>query len=103
MKVVINGKFGGFGLSQEAVAMYRQLTGSDYNDDIRSDPALIRVIEVLGEEANSEYSELVIVEVPDDVEWAIDEYDGAEWIAEKHRVWDAHGCRWNTDEAGVTS
>ena len=27
------------------------------------------------------------VEIPDDVEWQIEEYDGSEWIAEKHRIW----------------
>ena len=32
-------------------------------------------------------SELEIIEIPDDIEFTIEEYDGAEWIAEKHRTW----------------
>jgi hypothetical protein len=27
------------------------------------------------------------VEIPDNVEWEIMEYDGTEYIAEKHRKW----------------
>ena len=33
------------------------------------------------------YAELKIVEVPDDVVWEIDEYDGLESISEVHRRW----------------
>ena len=54
----------------------------------RSCPILVAVVEKLGEEANSKYSQLKIVEIPDDVEWEIDEYDGVEIIVEKHRSWD---------------
>jgi hypothetical protein len=28
-----------------------------------------------------------VVEIPDGVEWEIAEYDGLEWVAEKHRTW----------------
>ena len=30
---------------------------------------------------------LKMVEIPDDVEWEIADYDGKEWVAEKHRTW----------------
>jgi hypothetical protein len=53
----------------------------------RDDPVLVQVVEELGEEANGNYAELRIVEVPDDVDWELDEYDGMEQIAEKHRTW----------------
>ena len=54
----------------------------------RSDADLIGVIEELGlEKASGKYAELKIVEVPDDVEWHIDEYDGNEHVAENHRTW----------------
>jgi hypothetical protein len=49
---------------------------------------LIAVIEEMGDLADGRYSSLKIVEVPDDMEWEVDEYDGKEWVAEKHRVWD---------------
>jgi hypothetical protein len=92
MKIVINCTYGGFGLSQEAEALYADLTGQKvgefYDRDIqRNDPMLIKTIEILGEEANGNFGDLKIVEIPDDVEWIIQEYDGAEWVAEKHRVW----------------
>jgi len=59
-----------------------------YDHDIeRDDPILIEVVELLGKEANGDYAELRIVEIPDDVEWIISEYDGKERIEESHRSW----------------
>lgn len=58
-----------------------------YQDDIRDDPHLIQVVGELGERASGKYSDLNIVEFPDDVEYIIENYDGSEWIAEKHRTW----------------
>jgi hypothetical protein len=58
------------------------------NRDIkRNDPNLIKVVEELGEKADGDCSELAIVEIPDDVDWYIEEYDGNEHVAEKHRTW----------------
>jgi hypothetical protein len=54
----------------------------------RDDPALVQVVEELGEEANGAYAELKIVEIPYDIDWQIKEYDGKEHIAEEHRTWD---------------
>lgn len=53
----------------------------------RDDPVLIQVVEELGPKANGKHASLKIVEIPDDVEWQIEEYDGSEWVAEKHRTW----------------
>lgn len=57
----------------------------------RSHPDIIEVIEVLGPAANTRYCRLQIVDIPDpDVTLdmlEIGEYDGAEWVAEKHRTW----------------
>lgn len=58
----------------------------DYTID-RSDPDLIAVIEALGKEVNTNYSDVVIVEIPDDVKWTVSEYDGLEHVAEVHRTW----------------
>lgn len=55
--------------------------------DDRSDPILIQVLEELRHEANGECSEIEIVEIPDDVDYIIEEYDGKEWVAEQHRTW----------------
>ncbi len=54
----------------------------------RDDPILIQVVEELKELANSKYSKLKSVEIPDDVQYTIEEYDGKEWVAEVHRTWE---------------
>ena len=113
MKIVINKCYGGFGLSEEAVLLYAKKKGlnlivqrdkglkinhyyinekKDGNyfserDIQRNDTILIEVVNELGEKADGFCSELKIVEIPDDVEWIIEEYDGKEWIAEDHRRW----------------
>lgn len=59
-----------------------------YNDPVvRSAPLLIQCIELMGERANGEHAEIAIVEIPDDVNFEIDEYDGMESIHEAHRSW----------------
>lgn len=90
--VVVNDCYGGFGLSERAFKEYKRLAGvtsSDlYDRDIpRDDPYLIKVIKELGMAANGPHANLKIVEIPGDVEWLIQEYDGAEWVAEAHRTW----------------
>lgn len=139
MKIIINGCFGGFGLSEAAyerlielgipVRAYveqergkdglykpqpendgkvifdrdltvdkddlhksmRRLAGRYWDswadDKKRTDPIVIQVVEELGDHANGDYAQLKIVEVPDGIEWEIDEYDGIEHIAEVHRTW----------------
>lgn len=53
----------------------------------RSHPLIVRVVEELGEAANGPCAKLEIVEIPDGIDWHIDEYDGNEHIAENHRTW----------------
>lgn len=102
MKVVINSCYGGFGLSKEAQDLYCALmeieTGewnatwkfySDFRECElkRNDPVLVAVVEYLDEDADGDCANLFIVDIPDDVEWHIAEYDGIEWVAENHRTW----------------
>jgi hypothetical protein len=115
MKIVINTCYGGFGLSHEAIMRYAALKNINliveekdssfskyeyYVDQIsddnywhdgkildRSNPDLVQVVEELGEAANGWAAELKVVDIPDDVQWYIEEYDGIEWVAEKHRTW----------------
>jgi len=56
-------------------------------ESVRCHPDLINIVEKLGDAANGASAKLKIVKIPDDVEWTIEEYDGLEWVAEKHRTW----------------
>jgi hypothetical protein len=90
MKIVINACYGDFGLSKEALALFNERSGTTitYRCSIeRNNPILVEIVEQLGEAANTRFSELKVVEIPDDVRWQIEEHDGNEWIAEKHRTW----------------
>jgi hypothetical protein len=107
-KIVINNCYGGFGLSQEALMELQKLDDKlVITDDtamlhretlwlaedllgcspFRANLNLVEVVEKLGDEASDYDSGLKIVEIPDDVEYTIEDYDGAEWVAEVHRTW----------------
>ncbi len=77
-------------MTQEERGEYNERYKSLYlsaSPEDRTDPDLIAVVHKLGEKANGACAELDIVEIPNGVEWEIDEYDGIERIAEKHRTW----------------
>jgi len=116
MKIAINRQHGGFSLSDEAFEALLKRKGIEFesidsafgcsnyyakghaNDDEyfisqyeyyepRNDPDLIAVIEEFGDKAHGWAASLKIVEIPYGVAWQIEEYDGLEHIAEKHRTW----------------
>jgi len=87
MKIVVNKRYGGFGLSKEAREMLKDLVGDkfnllDYYDKTwRTDKNLITVVETLGDNANSECAKLVVVKIPNkSTDWDLEEYDGLEDI-----------------------
>ncbi|NDB82523.1 MAG: hypothetical protein EB127_07255 [Alphaproteobacteria bacterium] len=113
-RIVINIQYGGFGLSYKAKLLYLELAGIKYTLEsqtdrdtqirlgnkvivngseftgrhiARDDPALVNTVYQLGSDSSTEYATLKVVEIPSDVEWQIEEYDGREWVAEKHRTW----------------
>ena len=59
----------------------------DSRPEDRTDPDLVAVVETLGEAANGRHAKLRIIEIPDGVNWEIDEYDGMESVKEAHRSW----------------
>jgi hypothetical protein len=90
-KIVINVCYGGFGLSAEAEAEYKKrkdITDPDWYwwDIDRDDPILIEMVE-RGQKVSGTFADLKVVEIPDDVKWHIEEYDGMEHVAEDHRTW----------------
>jgi len=111
-KVVINTCFGGFSVSRAAFHRLRELGQKEAIDEpdigeawsgtkyirkpyldgfcssiSRDDPLLLRVVEELGDLSHGPHAKLRVVEVPDGVAWEIDDYDGNETVAEKHRTW----------------
>lgn len=93
-KVAINRYHDGFCLSPKAVRLMAAVKGClpcdvDARPVDRDDPVLVFVIETLGGKLSHGYSygELKVVEVPAEVEYYIEEYDGKECVAEQHRVW----------------
>lgn len=111
-KIVINRCYGGFGVSRVALHSLRKMGNKhaleetdvgekwpesndvridsydSFLDDIpRDDLQLVTVVEKLGSKASASLANLIVVEIPDDVKWVVEEYDGNEWVAEKHRTW----------------
>lgn len=90
MKLVINRCFGGFGLSDAAVAALKEKgCGHERHtgDDERLCPALVATVEELGEAASDAMSRLEVVEVPDGITYRIDDYDGMERVIESGHEW----------------
>ncbi len=48
---------------------------------------LVKVVRAMGKLANGVGAELRIVEIPDDTEWEIQDYEGMERVREKSKVW----------------
>lgn len=68
-------------------AKYSEQTFSP-SDIKRDDELAIQIVEELGaKECSARFANIDVVEIPDDVKWHIEEYDGSEWIAEDHRTW----------------
>ena len=99
-KVVVNRCYGGFGLSPQATARYAELNHIRLVDDWhnhklpfipedikRDDPTLVQIVQELGEDANGLAADLQILTIPDNVKWTVQDYDGLEYVAEKHRSW----------------
>ena len=113
-KIVINTRVGGFDLSEVAIQEYFKHKNWNlvkvqdefmpdrihyYKDKEceenyfsvlwieRTDPILVSIVEEFGDKCNTRYSNLKVVEIPDEVEWNIIGDAGIEWIAENHRIW----------------
>jgi hypothetical protein len=80
---------------QEMTMEQRQASNAEYErhsipigrEIQRDDPDLLRVVEELGEAASGKHAKLKVVEIPDGVEYVIEEYDGNEHVAESHMTW----------------
>jgi hypothetical protein len=55
--------------------------------ELRTHPDIITVIEELQHDAETEFSKLKVIEIPDDINWVIEDCDGNEWVSEEHKTW----------------
>ena len=53
----------------------------------RDDPVLVQLVEEMGKDADGKCARLKVIEIPDGVNWELDEYDGLESVHEVHRSW----------------
>lgn len=96
-KVALNGCYGGFGLSDEAKALYKKKSGKEfYSCEVdRCCPLLIETIEELGtEKASGCCSNIYFEEISQDTidanAWEIDEYDGSETLKINYEAIELH-------------
>ena len=85
MEVVLNGCYGGFGLSDEAEELFHKRTGIERKEvwgyeDYRANPILVDIVKELGDRANRRSSDLYIVEIPDEYDYWVEDYDGVETL-----------------------
>jgi len=114
-EIVINNCYGGFSLTDEFVAWLREqghkdaeketIAGEYFSDGSgpkdefvgvhpdyisRTDELLLKAVKGKTDfdgSVGGRCAELKVVEVPDGVDWEIDEYDGFESVEETHRSW----------------
>ena len=102
MKIILNKCFGGFGVSKQALeecagAIWTEGASTDASDYVclsyesedkaRVCPRLIAMVERDSEAASGPCAALDVVEIPDNEEWEIQEYDGQERIGPPVTVW----------------
>lgn len=89
-KVVVNNCYGGFSLSQKAIARLVELGWTDADtysfsmrypirNESRHDPLLVQTVEELGEAASGDFAHLIVKEIEGNV-YRIEEYDGMEAV-----------------------
>jgi len=104
MKIVINKCYGSFAISKEAAVYMAKLGSERAKKELeqtkdtfygygfvlemmpdgydRTDLLLIKAVETLKEKANGYHAKLKVVEIPDNINYVIDEYYGFEKIHE---------------------
>lgn len=55
--------------------------------DARACPRLVSVVEAMGKDASDTVADIRIVEIPDQIQFTIEEYDGNEHVAQVHQTW----------------
>lgn len=103
MKIVINRCFGGFSVSDAVmkelnlphyIPNWNHVDNETFNiesdncEQYRAYTPLIEAVKKIGyPRCNGRFADLAIIEIPDDTNWEIREYDGLETVHEIHRTW----------------
>lgn len=89
MKIIINKGQGVFDFSEEAISRIKEagLDGIEEHE-LRVHPKVIEIVQELGDKANTSFSKLSVIEIPDNIECFIQDYEGMEWVVEAHRTWE---------------
>jgi hypothetical protein len=95
MEIIINKQFGGYRWSREAsvaLGMGKDLReGFNFgtrDESLRTRPDAIALLKEWGSDrCSGKYAKLEVIEIPDGVEYEIDEYDGMETVHELSRKW----------------
>lgn len=112
MKIIINQSFGSFGFSYGALKKWlsRQEPGLYYlstmpgylvsniyeydthkevhHKSLRTDPYMIELVEEDPYNASGPFAKLKVIEIPDDIEYYVQDNGGLEIVQEAHRSWD---------------
>lgn len=87
IEVMVNRCYGGFGLSEKAVAEYCKIMGLDNEDGIvdlqRHDPQLLKIVKAMGtKQASGRYANIELQRIPAQYvnHYSICEYDGMETL-----------------------
>lgn len=67
---------------------YQKLEDDYCEGKHRNDPDLVRLVETMKTNVHAEtHIQLVVITIPDDVNWVVQEEDGHECVSEIHRRW----------------
>lgn len=89
IKVVINCKTGGFGLSHAAIWTAKQLWDVAWGEGmypVRHDPRLVELVENMGAAANGDNADLAVVRLQSNC-YFIHVYKGLEWVFEPEDIY----------------
>ena len=105
MKIVINSSLGGFHITRDMAKRISEEIGGPVVDswkmecneyfgiknghswEFRAHPVLVSAVEECVE-AGEHVGDLKVIEIPDDAQWAIGEYDGREYVYDIRHYWE---------------
>lgn len=95
-KVVVYNTYGNFKIYD---IIYKRMEEMGYdisksnNLDIRTNKFFIKAVEEhLNDDKIKNKLPYLVLKIPSNVDWILQQYDGWEWISEKHKIWGDKKC-----------